>query len=371
MDSDVLVIGAGMVGSAIAYGLVDRGLRVTVLDGADTDHRAARANFGLLWVQGKGVAMPGYQLLTRRGVDLWPGFQDRLARVAGGGVDYERNGGLVFCLGEAGFEARRLELHRLHNVLGGEADWEMIDRAALQRLLPKVGLGPEVVGASFGHRDGCVNPLKLLGSLHEAIRRLGGTIRPQTPVETVSWRDGTFVVASAGERFEAGRVVISAGLRSAALARQVGLEAPVRPQRGQIMVTERVEPFLPLPVLDLRQSAEGTVMFGVAQEEVGHDVGTTAETAARMSRHAVREVPRLAELRVVRQWAGLRVMTPDGFPVYAQSSSCPGAFVALCHSGVTLAALHADVVAGAVAAGALPESLDAFSPGRFDVPRAA
>jgi len=371
MQADVIVIGAGTVDAAIAYGLVGRGLRVIVLDGSDTDHRAARANFGLVWLQGKGTSMPEYQMLTRQSVGLWPGFHDQLTRLVGGRIDYERNGGLAFCLGEAAFDERRQTLRRLHNVLGGDPDWEMVDRTALQKLLPKIELGPEVVGASFGHHDGHVNPLKLLASLHEGIRRLGGAIRPNTPVQTITAEDGTFVVTSGDERFEAGRVVVSAGLGSAALARQVGIEVPLRPQRGQILVTERIEPILPLPASGLRQTAEGTMMIGATQEETGYDASTTAEAAGRLSRNALRTVPRLGELRMVRQWAGLRVMTPDGLPVYAQSLSHPGAFVALCHSGVTLAGLHADVVADAVAAGSLPASLNVFHPRRFDVPHAA
>ena len=63
--SDIIVIGAGTVGAAIAYGLARRKLRVLVLDGDDGDFRAARANFGLVWLQGKGINMPAYQVLTR------------------------------------------------------------------------------------------------------------------------------------------------------------------------------------------------------------------------------------------------------------------------------------------------------------------
>jgi glycine/D-amino acid oxidase-like deaminating enzyme len=318
MQADVIVIGAGTVGAAIAYGLAGRGLRIIVRDGSDTDHRAARANFGLVWLQGKGVTMPEYQRMTR---------------------------------------------------LGGDPDWEMLDRTMLQKLLPKVKLGPDVAGASFGHHDRRVNPLKLLASLHEAIRRRGGTIRPGAPVHSIMAQAGTFEVASGDQHSEAGRVVISAGLGSAALARQMGVEVPLRPQRGQILVTERIEPILPLPANGLRQTAEGTITIGATQEEAGFDTTTTADAAGRLSRTALRTVPRLQELRVVRQWAGLRVMTPDSFPVYAQSPSHPGAFVALCHSGVTLAALHAEVVADAM--GSLPAALDVFHPRRFDVPHAA
>ena len=83
-------------------------------------------------------------------------------------------------------------------------------------------------------------------------------------------------------------------------------------------------------------------------------------------------MPALAGATLVRHWAGLRIMTPDSYPIYAQSEAHPGAFVALCHSGVTLAAVHAASVADAIAAGALPETLSTvFHQRRFDVPKAA
>lgn len=369
--ADVIVIGAGTVGAAIAYGLARKALRVTMLDGADTDFRAARANFGLVWVQGKGMAMPAYQELTRRSADLWPAFNDELIRRTGGALHYERNGGLAFCLGDAEFETRRLALQRLHNALGGEPDWEMLERPELEKLLPKVRLGPDVSGASFGRRDGHVNPLRLLAALHGALPGLGGSLHSGSPVRTIAGVGGGFAVETEFGRHEAARIVIAAGLGSAALARQVDLDIPLRPQRGQILVTERLDPFLPLPASGLRQTGEGTVMIGATQEEVGFDTSTTGEAAARLGAKAVRIVPALRPARVVRQWSGLRVLTPDSFPIYAQSPSYPGAFVALCHSGVTLAALHATVLADAVAAGELPASLEMFHRRRFDVPQAA
>ncbi len=123
---------------------------MTLLDGDDTDHRAARANFGPAWVQGKGASLPSCHRLTRRSVDAWLGFGDELARRFGTVLAFERNGSLAFCLSVAEFEERRSQLHRLHNAAGGEQDWEMIDRSALGRMLPGVRLGPVVVGASYG-----------------------------------------------------------------------------------------------------------------------------------------------------------------------------------------------------------------------------
>jgi glycine/D-amino acid oxidase-like deaminating enzyme len=104
MQPDVIVIGAGTVGAAIAYGLVRKKLSVELLDGDDGDLRAARANFGLVWLQGKGINMPAYQALTGSSVDLWPEFNRELGELTHTDLQYERNGGLQFCLGEEEFE---------------------------------------------------------------------------------------------------------------------------------------------------------------------------------------------------------------------------------------------------------------------------
>lgn len=373
MKADVIVIGAGTVGAAIAYGLAGRGVRVLAIDGGDRDFRAATANFGLVWLHGKGMGMPAYQQLTRRSVDLWPDFGAELTATTGIDLQYERNGGLAFCLGEADFAARRAELQRLHNQLGGgEPDWEMLDRGALTKLLPRVQLGAEITGASLGRRDGHANPLHLLAALHAGIIRRGGRLLGGGAVHAVR-RDGAggFTVDFGPERASAARIVIAAGLGSKALAAQVGLDIPIRPQRGQILVTERLEPFLPLPTINIRQTRAGAVMIGATNEEAGFDTSTTTDAAAALAAGALREIPALSDATLVRQWAGLRILTPDGYPVYAESQSHPGAFVALCHSGVTLAAEHATRLADAIASGRRPPSLDVFHHRRFDVSKAA
>lgn len=372
MQADVIVIGAGSVGAAIAYGLARERLRVLVLDGEDGDLRAARANFGLVWLQGKGIGMPAYQNWTRRSVDAWPEFNKELVGLTGTELQYERKGGLTFCLGEEDLEKRRLHLQRLHNQLeGAEADWEMLDRRAVEKLMPGVTFGPDVAGASFGRRDGHANPLRLLSAFHDGIVRLNGTLRRHSKVQRITKGSEGFTVEFGGERASAPRVVIAAGLGTPELARQVGMEVPLRPQRGQVMVTERFKPFLPLPSSGLRQTADGTVMIGATQEETGFDLSTTSAAAQRLSARVIRIVPALASATLVRQWAGLRIMTPDSYPIYAQSQTHPGAFVALCHSAITLAAVHAIDIAKAIAQGALPASLDPFHQRRFDVPKAA
>ena len=86
---------------------------------------------------------------------------------------------------------------------------------------------------------------------------------------------------------------------------------------------------------------------------------------SRIAARAVRMFPHLERARIVRAWGALRVMTPDSYPIYAQSQRCPGAFVAVCHSGVTLAAAHVLYLAAAIADGALPDALAPMHAGRF------
>ncbi len=372
MQADIIVVGAGTVGSAIAYGLAARQQKVVVLDGGDADFRAARANFGLVWVQGKGPELPPYQTLSRTSADLWPDFARELTGEADIALEYEKRGGIAFCFGEEAFERRRAELARLRAACGSnDDDFHMLERAELRRLLTNIVLGPDVTGASFGRHDGHVNPLRLLRALQRGVVRRDATLLPDHKVTRIRPVASGFEVEAGGRRFFAARLVLAAGLGTAALAAQLHMHVPLRPERGQILVTERAAPFLPYPASGIRQTGDGTVLLGASKEDAGLDTSATAAIGANLARGALRVAPALAGLRIVRQWAGLRVMTPDSYPIYMQAPEFPGAFVAVCHSGVTLAAFHATVLAQGIAAGALPARLSPFHPGRFDVPKAA
>lgn len=372
-EFDVIVAGAGMVGASIAYGLVGLNRRVLMLDGEDTDYRAAKANFGLVWAQGKGFGHPDYQRLSTKAVKDWAGFAAQLQGESDIDIAYENRGGLNYCLGEEDFLKRSRYIAAWHSQAPELAPaTRMIDRNEIVKLFPKAKLGKDVVGASFGVTDGHANPLKLLAALQKAFLRRGGVLLNNHKVTAIRKIHGGGYEVQCGEfRARSERVVIAAGLGSAALCPMVGLSVPINPQRGQLLVTERLPPLLPLPASGLRQTAEGTVMIGVTQEDVGFDLATTAEGAAKMIRKAIRIFPDLAQAKLVRQWSCLRVMTPDGNPVYAGSVTHPGVYIATCHSGVTLASFHANEYARAIAGGVLPTSLEVFHHGRFDVQKTA
>lgn len=361
---DVAVIGGGLVGAAVGYGLARRGVRVALLDEGDVAYRASRGNFALVWVQSKGLGMAPYANWTVRSSRAWPGFAAELAEASGVDVALRQPGGFHLVLSEAELERRAGFFRRLHN----QPDMlpythEIIDAAEVRRRLPEAG--PEVAGGSYCPLDGHVNSLRLFRALHTGFQRAGGTYLPARPAERIVPEAGGFRIETPAGTVAAGRVVLAAGNGNARLGPMVGLAAPVRPQRGQIIVTEKAAPFLQHPLTTIRQTDEGGVMIGDSLEEAGFDDAGGPGVLAAMAARAVRIFPRLARLNVVRTWAALRVMTPDGFPIYDESVDHPGAFLVTCHSGVTLAAQHAGPVAGAIAAGALPAGLAPFSARRF------
>lgn len=369
-EHDVAVIGGGLVGSAVAWGLARAGRRVVVVDEGDLALRASRGNFALVWVQSKGLGMPAYARWTVQSVGLWDAFRDELREQTGVDLCYQRPGGFHLALSEDEMQRRADLLARLQAQPGmPEAGYEMLSREQVRTMLPAIG--PEVVGGSYCPLDGHVNSLRLLRALHQGMQALGVAYVPLAHVDHIEPRDGGFALRAGPYDLRAGQVVLTAGVGNQALGESVGLDVPVRAQRGQLIVTEKAAPFLHHPVVTVRQTDEGGIMIGDSQEE-RTDAVVGPAVLATMADRAQRMFPLIGSLNVVRTWAALRVMTRDGFPIYEQSTRCPGAFVATCHSGVTLAANHALALAPCIARGELPtDTFSTFSARRFHVPAAA
>ena len=362
---EMIVVGGGVVGAAIAFGAARAGASVTLLDQGDVAHRASRGNFGLVWVHSKGDGFPRYARWCRDAVGLWPALADELRELTDVDVDLRQPGGFWIGFNETEMEARAAMLARIKNA-GADVPYEMLDYAALKSRLPAIG--PKVAGGSFCPLDGQVNPLKLLHALHAGLLALGVRVISNVDVDQVRQQAaGDFELRSVeGATWRAGRVVLAAGLGNAHLARQVGLHAPVSPNRGQVLITERLKPFLAYPTNKARQTNEGTVQLGFSVEDVGLDDSTTVSATEAIAKRAVTTFPVLREARLVRAWGALRVMTPDGTPIYQESATAPGVFVATSHSGISLAAMHAYVVGPWMAGlASAPDAIDAFAGDRY------
>ena len=339
---DVAVIGGGMIGPAVSLGLLERGLKVCILDEGDDVLRVARGNFGLVWFQGKGFGMPRYVEWTRRSATLYPEFAAALKEHTGVDVGHANPGGLELLLGDEEMAHRRHYLGQIYQQAGGNAyEVEFLDRKQVEDMMPGVTLGDEVTGASYSPLDGHVNPLFLLRAMHTRFQQMGGRYLPHHRVSGVRRSGSAYELQTAGGVVRAPKVVIAAGHGLRALGPPLGLDVPIRPQRGHILVTERTRPLLPMPMSAFRQTHEGSIMLGVSAEEAGYDDTIDTATVTRIAERAGRIVPALRQLNIVRSWAALRVLTPDKCPVYEESQSHPGIYAIASHSGVTLAGAHA------------------------------
>lgn len=361
-----LVIGGGVVGLSIAYGLLKRGTSVTVIDGKDTDFRASRGNFGLVWIQGKGVTAPVYAQWSRRSAGLWQGFARDLKELTGIDVAFSQIGGIDYHTDEQALASAVAGLSRLRYAVGGDYPFEVLDHARLKAIVPEIG--PKVVGGIQSPMDGHVNPLLLLRALSDAVTRLGGTLRTGTPVTRIDGQDRAHCVTlEDGTRLEGDALVLAAGLGSATHGEALGFRAPVRPQQGQVLITEKLPFFLKYPSGRLRQVNEGGVQIGASKAEIGPDDRTDLPTLRDLAQYAVDVFPLLEQARLVRSWAALRVMSPDGLPIYQRSPKFSGAHFVTCHSGITLAAAHAGLLPDWIENRNTAPDLSMFSESRFDV----
>jgi glycine/D-amino acid oxidase-like deaminating enzyme len=366
--SDVIIVGGGNIGSAIAYGIAEMGLCVSVLDEGDTALRAARGNFGQVWFQGKGLGLQRYVDWCLETTQKWPAFAAALEDKTGVSLAYEKPGGLDLCRSEKDYARRRRLLEQLRQQSGsGEYDCEMIDRREVEQLIPELKLGPNIVGASFSRQDGHVNPLFLIRAMRTAFIQSGGAYFPGAAVCDIRHEDQAFAVKTPAGCFQAPKLVLAAGVGIPHLAAMLGMQMPVRPQRGQILVTERLQPVLSLTINGIRQTSEGSFMFGYSNEEVGFDTSVTVDVISDIARRTIEAFPDLAGVRIVRTWGALRPLTPDKYPLYCESDDYPGAFVVSSHSGVSLAPMYASHVARWIVDGTQPEGFDHFHPRRFDV----
>ncbi|MCB4771028.1 FAD-binding oxidoreductase [Ancylobacter sp. Lp-2] len=361
-ECDVAVIGGGLVGVAIACGLRLAGVNTVLLDEGDAAIRASRGNFGLVWVQGKGDLLAPYTPWAREAGRVWPELARWLKEFTGLDVGLEQPGGVFLCMTEDDLAARAAQMARVAEQSAEPYEYEMVDSRRLRELVPQVG--PKVAGASYSAYDGQANPIRLFRALHRAFVQLGGRYAPNAGVTAIERRSSAYRLKTADGEWTANRIVLASGLGNVGLGEQLGISIPVKPMRGQIMVTERLPQLFPLVMEQIRQTDDGTLLIGTSWEDVGFDLSTSYGTTRRIARNALDFVPMLRSVSVVRSWAALRILTPDASPIYDEIA--PGAFLVTCHSGVSLAGNHVFATARWIADGRIPQNMRAFSRARFE-----
>jgi glycine oxidase len=376
--ADVLVVGGGVIGLAIAWRAAQRGLSVTVAD-PDPAGGATRAAAGML----TPVAEAAYAErelfgLGRASLDRYPAFTAELTRLTGRPAGFRPTGTLQVAY-DGDDLAVLVEQHRLQESFGQAAT----RLSARECRAAEPMLDPSVRGGLLAPGDGSVDPRLLAAALLAACEQAGVTITRQAVTSLTGAGAVTGAELAGGDAIRAGQVVLAAGWRSGQLlgAGQVpGAPAlPVRPVKGQILrlrpgpgasgpplLSRTVRGLVRGSSVYLVPRADGEIVVGATQEELGADTTVTAGGVWELLRDARLLVPGITELELAEAVAGLRPGTPDNAPVIGPAG-VPGLVLATGHfrGGVLLAPVTADLVAEYLVTGQVPEQAAPFTASRF------
>lgn len=356
-SGDVVVVGGGVIGCAVAYYAAKRGLHVTLIDQPKRG-RATSASAGGLWPLGESIGLgcgvifhkaqiangavtdtaAGPAQLPREFLDfalqanaMFPALAQELQETGGLDIEFERTS-LLFVMYDDADVAFATPLWRDCPCGRGLTEW--LTQEELAKEEPAVTR--DVRGALRFNGDDQVNPYRLADAYRAAARALGADLIPHTEVTglRLAARRVTGVETTAG-LISCGAVVNAAGAWAPQIGRMAGLDIPVRPVRGQILGTETLPGVLSacLSTTDcyLAQKTHGEIIIGSTTEEVGFDVSVTPSAMKNLAAGAVRAVPFLAGVRAKRVWVGLRPGTPDELPILGPVAGLDGYYNACGH----------------------------------------
>ena len=363
---EVAVIGGGVTGASIGYGIAKKAISIVLFDDVPSLSRASRANTGLVWCQSKGKGKPAYSRWSFMAAQRYADYAQELLELSGINTGFKLSGGLTPVLGESGFTSRLAYIKAMREQnINHDFPVEMLERHDLEKLLPKVPFGPEVTGASYCAQEGYLGPLELLFALRKSFTRIGGKLYDGCRVTRVEHKGQEYQLATTKGHFSAQRLVIAAGLGSMKLGSQLGCRIPVSPNGGHKILFERVPDILPIPLHNFLRTTGGTLFFGTEHDPSWNCTDTAIKSMARNAALAMRFWPSLGNLKVIRSWFGLRVWPDDGFPIYDKLPNHDKAFIFAMHSAVTQSSMLQKEAADFVMGEPLPEYAPDFSLRRF------
>lgn len=375
--SDVLIIGAGIIGCATAYYAARSGLSVTVIERDLPASGTTSHCEGNILVSDKEL---GHELeLTRYSLGLWQGELAEFGHL----WEFERKGGIIVA-------SRETSLASLERFSASQREYgihsQRLDEAELRELEPHIT--GNALGAALYPEDSQVQPILAASHLLRLAREHGAQLVTHAPV-TELLRDGDRVIGARTPKgdFHAAHTVNATGPWAGTIGELAGVNVPVMPRRGFVLVTEQ----LPSMVHHKVYAAEyvdnvgsgdaglqaspvvegtpaGTILIGSSRERVGFDSTISTEALGRIARNAIELFPFLERVRMLRHYHGFRPFCPDHLPVIGHDPRAPGLWHAAGHegAGIGLGPGTGKLLAQALAGETPDMALDPFRPERFD-----
>jgi glycine oxidase len=361
MRADVVVVGAGLQGASVAFGLARAGRSVVVLERSVPGAEASSAAGGIL-SPGVEAAEPGpFYALCRASLARYPSWVAEVEAASGMAVALRSLGTLEVALDD---EHARVLAARAERLLGHGLPVQVLDGAGARALEP--GLSPEARGALFFADEGSVDPRALARAVAVAAQRAGARFVTGQVRRVVTEGGRAIGVDHESGRIEAGAVVLAAGSWSLLVEGHGLPPRAVRPVRGQIAALDTRPPLLSRVIFSgngyVVPRPDGRILCGSTMEEVGFEKAVTASGLVHVLQVGIEIAPALAAAPVVETWSNFRPASPDGEPILG-AAAVPGLFYATGHTrnGILLAPITADAIGAAILGEPAPVDLAPFS----------
>jgi len=347
---DIVIVGGGVIGLAIAYALAREGLSPAVLDRSELGREASWAGAGLIPPESKPGAENPSVALRSLSARLFPAWSAALREETGIDIGYRRTGGVDVALTDA-------EDQLLRNVAGRwRAEGVVFERLApadFARVEP--ALRTDLSSAYFLPDRAQVRNPRFLRALMDTVSLRRGSLCPWHAVESFELDKNRVVAVRTTEgRLACGTVVVAAGAWSGQLLDRLGLHAPTPPVKGQIVMLRGDRPLLHRIVEHgknyLVPRDDGRILIGATEEDAGFDTRPTARGAHDLLGEGLGLCPTLGEAVLEATWAGLRPGSIDTKPYIGAAPGFENLFVATGHkrAGLQLAPGTAEIMADLV-----------------------
>ncbi len=365
--ADVVIIGGGINGCALAYELSKRGKKVVVVE---RNHIAAGATGRC----GAGVRQQWSTrenaLLAKKSVEIFEQLDDEL----NADIDFRQGGYLIAIHDEDDMKQAKKNVEMQRSI---GLPVKIIDRDEIKEIVPILDPdGMEAIGATFCPTDGHANPFKTAYAYAMAAMRQGAKFYKFTEARKIKTRNGKIesVVTDRGE-IKTGIVVNAAGAWSRQVAKMAGLEIPNKPVRKEALVTEPIKRIFDAMVISFKhgiyfsQMKHGQILGGVPspEEKVGYYTEPTFSFLQHMSYMLGKYAPVLKQINILRQWTGFYDVTPDALPILGDDPRLSG-FIH-CHGfsghGFMIAPMVAKLLAQLITGEKLDLPIERLSIDRF------
>lgn len=366
-----MIIGGGIIGSAIAFRLAQSGVRVAVIDRAEPGAEASGAAAGMIAPQGEMLEPDLFFELSKASRDLYPGFATEVEDLSEEKINYRRDGTLLVAIDE--HECEELDHIYTNQVRLGLPLERLTGEMAAKRI---AGLSPQIKLALLVPEDHWLDNKRLARALVKAAEKLGAEFYWKTTATDFELQSGRVesVHATADQgrtalTFSANSFVLAAGCWSKSLASTLGLSLQMEPCHGQIIEFETRDE-LPCVVRAgihyIVPRGGKTVIAGTTAEYVGYEKAVTAEGLESIIQGVSRIAPLIKKATFRRAWSGLRPDTKDHYPIlgYGEAKNlvfATGHF----RNGILLAPVTAKLISELLLTGSASFPLEAYSPLRF------